>query len=181
MPGRDAAARLPHDFRCLLAAACVSQAGTQVSLVAMPLVAVITLHATTFQAGLISTADTAAFLLIGLPAGAWVDRLRRRPVLVCADAARAVLVGTVPVAAALGVLGLPQFYGVALAVGLVTVLFDVAHMSYVPFLAGKDHLMAGNAGWRPSSSRRSRRARRRRAAGPVGRAPMPWPRTGPAT
>jgi MFS family permease len=138
-------ARLPRDFRYLLAAACVSQAGTQVSLVALPLTAVIALHATTFQAGLISTADTGAFLLIGLPAGAWADRLRRRPVLVAADVARAALAGSVPVAAALGVLSLPQIYGVALMVGIATVLFDVAHMSYVPFLAGKDHLLRGNA------------------------------------
>jgi MFS family permease len=137
--------RLTRDFRYLLAAACVSQAGTQVSLVAMPLAAVIALRATTFQAGLISTADTAAFLLIGLPAGAWADRLRRRPMLIAADMSRAVMVGSVPVAAALGVLSLPQLYGVALAVGIATVLFDVAHMSYVPFLAGEDHLMAGNA------------------------------------
>jgi MFS family permease len=123
----------------------VNQAGTQVSLVALPLVAVITLHATTFQAGLTATADTAAFLLIGLPAGAWVDRLRRRPVLVWADVARAALVASIPVAAAFGVLGLPQLYAVALGVGFGTVLFDVAHMSYVPFLAGPDHLVAGNA------------------------------------
>lgn len=129
----------------MLAAACVNQAGTQVSLVALPLVAVITLHATTFQAGLTSTADTAAFLVIGLPAGAWVDRLRRRPVLIGADLARAVLIGTVPLAAAFGVLGLPQLYAVALAVGIATVMFDIAHMSYVPFLAGKDQLIAGNA------------------------------------
>ncbi|HZR55018.1 MAG TPA: MFS transporter [Streptosporangiaceae bacterium] len=128
-----------------MAAAGVSQAGTQVRLVALPLVAVIVLHATTFQAGLTATADTAAFLLIGLPAGAWVDRLRRRPLLVAADLARAVLVCTVPVAAAIGLLGLPQLYAVAFAMGLATVLFDVAHMSYVPFLAGPDQLVAGNA------------------------------------
>ena len=115
-PGRDAAGPPAADFRCLLAAACVSQAGTQVSLVAMPRTAVIVLHAATFQAGLVSTAGTAAFLLIGLLA-ARVDRLRRRPVLIAADVARAGLVASVPVAAAFGVLGLPQLYAVALGRG----------------------------------------------------------------
>lgn len=138
-------AGLPRDFRYLLAAAGVSQAGTQVRLVALPLVAVIALHATTFQAGLTATADTAAFLLIGLPAGVWVDRLRRRPVLVGADLVRAAVVSTVPLAAAFGLLGLPQLYGVAFVMGIATVLFDVAHMSYLPFLAGREHLIAGNA------------------------------------
>ncbi len=64
-----------------------------------------------FQTGLIATADTAAFLLIGLPAGAWVDRLRRRPILVAADLARALLVSTIPVAAAAGLLTLPSCTG----------------------------------------------------------------------
>jgi len=147
-PGRHREKRrtgLPRDFRHLLSAAGLSQAGTQVRLIALPLVAVIILHATTFQAGLTATADTAAFLLIGLPAGAWVDRLRRRPVLVAADLVRAALVSTIPVAAAIGLLGLPQLYVVAFTVGLATVMFDVAHMSYVPFLAGRDQLIAGNA------------------------------------
>jgi MFS family permease len=71
----------PHDFGFLLAAAAISQAGTQVSLIALPLVAVVFLHASTFQTGLLATAQNASFLLIGLPAGAWIDRLRRRPVL----------------------------------------------------------------------------------------------------
>lgn len=141
---RKRRAGLPRDFGFLLAANIVSQAGTQVRLVALPLVAVIVLHATTFQAGLTTTADTAAFLLIGLPAGAWVDRMRRRPVLVTADLARALLVSTIPIAATLGLLRLPQLYGVAFLVGMATVMFDVAHMSYVPFLAGQN-LIVGNA------------------------------------
>ena len=92
----------PRDFGFLLAAAAVSQAGTQVSLIALPLAAVVVLHASTLQTGLLATAQTASFLLIGLPAGAWIDRLRRRPVLISTDAARALLIATVPAAAALG-------------------------------------------------------------------------------
>jgi MFS family permease len=135
----------PRDFRLLLGAAAVSQAGTQIRLVALPLAAVIVLHASAFQTGLIATADTAAFLLIGLPAGAWADRLRRRPILVAADLARALLVTTIPVAAAAGLLTLPQLYGVAFTVGLATVFFDVAHMSYVPSLVEPARLIAGNS------------------------------------
>ena len=100
----------PRDFRFLLAAAAISQAGTQVSLIALPLVAVVVLHASTFQTGLLATAQNASFLLIGLPAGAWIDRLRRRPVLIITDAARALLLVTVPVAAAFRALTLPQLY-----------------------------------------------------------------------
>jgi MFS family permease len=135
----------PHDFRFLLAAAAISQAGTQVSLIALPLVAVVVLHASTFQTGLLATAQNASFLLIGLPAGAWIDRLRRRPVLIIADAARALLLVTVPVAAAFGALTLPQLYTVAFAAGLGTVLFDVAHMSYVPSLVARRRLVAANS------------------------------------
>jgi MFS family permease len=140
-----ARARRPHDFGFLLAAAAVSQAGTQVSLIALPLAAVVVLHASTLQTGLLATAQTASFLLIGLPAGAWIDRLRRRPVLISTDAARALLVGTVPAAAALGALTMPQLYTVAFAIGLATVLFDVAQMSYVPFLVTETRLVAANS------------------------------------
>ncbi len=138
-------AGFPRDFRLLLAAAATSQAGTQVRLVALPLAAVIVLHASAFETGLVATADTAAFLLIGLPAGAWADRLRRRPILIASDLFRCVLVATIPATAAAGLLSLPQIYAVAFTVGLATVLFDVAHMSYVPFLVGRERLVAGNS------------------------------------
>ena len=88
---------------------------------AMPLLAVRTLHATPFEVGLLTTFEFLAFLVIGLPAGAWVDRVRRRGVMITADLGRAALLGSVPLAAALGALSLAQVYAVVFAVGCLTV------------------------------------------------------------
>ncbi|MFI6638514.1 MFS transporter [Streptomyces sp. NPDC050504] len=133
-----------RDFRWLLSGAAVSQIGTQVTLVALPLIAVVGLRAPAFQVGLLTAAETAAFLLIGLPAGAWVDRTRRLPVLLRADVVRAVAMGSVPLAAALDALTMAQLYAVALVTGAATVFFDVAHQSYLPRLLPREHLVAGN-------------------------------------
>ncbi|GAA1040672.1 hypothetical protein GCM10009557_62610 [Virgisporangium ochraceum] len=107
--------------------------------------AITTLHATTFQVGLLVALQSAAFLVIGLPAGAWSDRMRRRPVLVTADVVRAVLLLTIPAAALLDSLTLPHLYLVVVGHGVATVFFDVAHLSYVPALVGREHLVEGNS------------------------------------
>ncbi|GAA2795221.1 MFS transporter [Kitasatospora paracochleata] len=133
-----------RDFRQLLLGAAASQAGSQVTLVALPLVAVLVLHASAFQVGLLTAAETAAFLLVGLPAGAWLDRMRKLPVLVRADVVRFLAVGSIPPAAAAGVLTMAQLYVVALVTGIATVFFDVAHQSYLPNLLPREHLVAGN-------------------------------------
>ena len=132
-------------FRNLFVADAVSQAGTQVSLLALPLVAVVVLHASNFEVGLLEACATLAFLVVGLPAGAWVDRMRRRRVLITTDLARALLLGSVPIAWAFDVLGLVQLCVVALFIGVCTVFFDVAYQSYLPQLVGRDHLVEGNA------------------------------------
>jgi MFS family permease len=137
--------RTSRDFRLLWSGETISQFGTQVSYLALPLVAVKVLHASTFAVGLLTTAMFAAFLLIGLPAGAWVDRMRRRPVLVAADVGRALAMGSVPVAALLGHLTMAQLYAVAFVAGILTVFFDVAYQSYLPALVGREELVAGNA------------------------------------
>jgi MFS family permease len=134
-----------HDFRHLWAADVISQLGTRLSMVALPLLAVLDLHASTLQVALLSTAETAAALLLGLVAGALVDRLRCRPLLVAADLTRAALLASVPVAAVLGVLGLAQLYVVAFLTGVATVAFDTAHTTYLPRLVGRDALVEGNA------------------------------------
>jgi MFS family permease len=141
-----------QDFRRLWFGDTVSQLGTQVTVLALPLVAVKTLGATTFQVGVLVSLMTAAFLLAGLPAGAWVDRLRRRPVMIAADIARAVLLASLPVAAALGVLSIYQLYALALLHGVCTVFFDVAYMSYLPALVGRSALVEGNAKLQASES-----------------------------
>jgi MFS family permease len=134
-----------RDFRRLWAAQTVSDIGSEAGFLALPLVAIYTLHASTFEVGALSAAQTAAFLFLGLPAGVLVDRVRRRPAMVAADWGRALLMGSVPVAYALGWLTMWQLFVVASLSGVLTVLFDVASQSYLPFLVGRRYLEEGNA------------------------------------
>jgi predicted MFS family arabinose efflux permease len=133
------------DFRRLWAAFSLSQLGSQVTVLAVPLAALAVLHASTFQVGLLTALQGVAFLLVGLPAGAWIDRLPRRPTMVVADLARALLLASIPLAAALDVLTLGQLYLVVATTGVATVFFDVSSQSYLPFLLGRDRLVQGNA------------------------------------
>ncbi|MCX4515545.1 MFS transporter [Streptomyces sp. NBC_01619] len=133
-----------RDFRMLLAGAAAGQLGAHVTLVALPLVAVLVLDASAFQVGLLTAAETAAFLLIGLPAGALTDRMRKRPLMIGADVVRAAVMASIPVAALAGVLTMAQLYAVALISGVATVFFDVAHQSYLPQILPRKQLVAGN-------------------------------------
>ncbi|WP_399218095.1 MFS transporter [Streptomyces sp. SAJ15] len=141
---RDGSPLRHLDFRLLLAGAAVSQIGAQVTLVALPLVAVVELDASPMEAGLLTASETAAFLLVGLVAGAWVDRVRRLPVLLRADVVRALAMVSLPIAAWAGALTMAQLYLVALVTGVATVFFDVAHQSYLPTLLPREQLVAGN-------------------------------------
>jgi MFS family permease len=141
-----------RDFLRLWAGDTISQLGTMVTMIALPLLAIKVLHATPFEVGLLTACETLAFLLVGLPSGAWVDRMRRRNVLIVNDVARALLLGSLPLAAWLDVLTLPQVYLVTLAVGVCTVFFDVAYQSYLPHLVGREHLVEGNAKLQGSQS-----------------------------
>ena len=134
-----------HDFRQLWAAETVSQVGTQITLVALPLLAVTVLDASAFQMGVLTALETVAFLVVGLPAGAWVDRWRRKRVLVASDLVRAAAIGSLPLAAALDVLTLQQLYVVALVAGTATVFFDVGYQSYLPSLVDRDQIVDGNS------------------------------------
>jgi MFS family permease len=134
-----------RDFRLLLFGQTTTQLGTQVSGVAIPLLAVVTLDASPLQLGLVTASGTVAFALIGLPAGAWIDRWRRRPVLVAADVARAVLLVTIPLAAFLGMLTIAQLVVVSLLAGAARVFFDVGYQSYLPSVVGRAGLLAGNS------------------------------------
>src|SRR5271157_212140 len=134
-----------RDFRMFWGGETVSELGSQISLLAIPLLAVKTLHATTFEMGLLTAASTAAFLIVGLPTGVWVDRMRRRRVMIASDLGRVLALGSVPVAYAVGGLTLAQLFVVTLASGILTVFFDVAYQSYLPALVGREHLVEGNA------------------------------------
>jgi MFS family permease len=134
-----------HGFPVLLGAVSFSQLGTAVSAVAIPLLAVNLLGATAFEVGLLTTMETIGFLLIGLPVGALVDRVRRRPVLVAADVARILVMGSIPAAWFAGVLSMPWLYAAAFLVGVCTVFFDTAYVAYMPSVVGARHMTAGFA------------------------------------
>ena len=119
--------------------------GSQVSQIALPLVAIIVLEASAFEVALLGVIEFAPFILISLPAGVWVDRLRRKPILVAADVGRALLLASIPVAHWLGVLTIWQLYVVGFAVGFLTVFFDVSYQSYLPSLVERDQLIEGNS------------------------------------
>jgi MFS family permease len=123
----------------------ISRAGDAVTAVALPLVALGTLHASSFEVSLITAAQYAAWLLIGLPAGVIVQRLPLRGTQVVLDLLRAAAVLSVPAAAALGVLHMAHLVLVALVVGLATVVFDVGNATLLPSLVGKDELTRRNS------------------------------------
>ncbi|AGZ42465.1 MFS transporter [Actinoplanes friuliensis] len=133
------------DFRRLFTATAASQLGDRVIFLALPLVAIVALSATEFQVGLLSAATMAGSLLVGLPAGAWIDRLRKRGVLVTTDLLRALVIAVIPLAWWADALSIWLLFGVALVHGVLTVFFDVAYVSYLPYLVGRDHLTEGNA------------------------------------
>ncbi|WP_297610442.1 MFS transporter [Nocardia sp.] len=137
-------APLGQDFRRMWVAGTTSSFGTAVSTLALPLVAVSTLHASTFQVGLLDAAGTVAWLAIGLQAGVWVEGLRRRPLLIGCDLIRAVLLLSIPLAAVGGVLSLAQLIVVALGMGMIAVVYGVARQTYLPFLVSREQLVAAN-------------------------------------
>jgi predicted MFS family arabinose efflux permease len=111
----------------------------------MPLAAVLVLGASPFQMGILNGAGAAGVLFFGLFAGAWADRLRRRPILIAADLGRAVLLGSIPLAAAFGRLSLGHLVAVSAAAGVLTVAFEVAHQAYLPSLVEREKLLDGNS------------------------------------
>jgi MFS family permease len=141
-----------RDFRLLWLGDTVSQFGSLITNTAAPLLAALVLAATPFEMGVLNAADTAAFLLVGLPAGAWVDRMRRRPLMLASDLGRAVLLASIPVAWWMGVLTLAQLIVVGLVVGVLTVFFDVAYQSFLPALVSRDRLLEGNSKLQASQS-----------------------------
>ncbi|CAA9260129.1 MAG: hypothetical protein AVDCRST_MAG41-2330 [uncultured Corynebacteriales bacterium] len=131
-------------FRNLWAAQTLSLLGTQVTLIAFPLV-VLLMGGSPADVALLWAVEFLPVLLLGLPAGAWVERLPLRPVLLVSDAARTAALLVVPVAWWLDVLSLPVLFAVAFVVGVGTLFFDVAQMSYLPALVAEDQLAEGNA------------------------------------
>lgn len=136
---------LHRNFRQLWVGDAFGQFGAQLTGLVLPIYAVTALDATPWQMGALTAAETAAFLVIGLPAGAWVDRMRKRRTLIVADVVRAAALAVVVAAATAGAASIPLLIAAALVISAATVFFDVAHQSYVPGLVGLDHIVEGNA------------------------------------
>jgi MFS family permease len=133
-----------RDFMMLWSGQSISELGSSVTFVALPLTAVVLLKASTLQVGLLTAASTVCFLLVALPAGLIVDRIAKRRLMIGCDVARMLIIGSVPLAALLGVLTMAQLFAVALLSGLATFFFDVAYQSYVPVLIPREKLHDAN-------------------------------------
>src|SRR5262245_17642441 len=136
----------------LWAGQTVSELGSVVTRTAIPLVALLVLGAGPTDMALLVVAGSLAILLVGLFAGAWVDRLRRRPILIGTDALRALLLVSIPIAYAAGALRIEQLYVVTFLEGCLGALFDAAYPAYVPSLIGVERVVDGNSKLATSSS-----------------------------
>jgi MFS family permease len=133
------------DFVKLWTGQSISEVGSQVSQLALPWLAAVGLHASPFQFSLLGVLGFMPFILFALPAGVWVDRLRRRYILIAGDAARAVLLILIPVLWATHELRMWHLLVLQFAIGVFTVFFDVAYQSYLPALVAREHLIDGNS------------------------------------
>lgn len=140
------------DFRKLWVGQTISQLGSVVTRTAVPLVALLVLGAGPTEMALLVVAASLAVLLVGLVAGAWVDRLRRRPLLIWADALRAILLLSIPAAYAANVLRIEQLYVVMFLTACLGSVFDAAYPAYVPSLIGVDRVVDGNSKLATSNS-----------------------------
>lgn len=140
------------DFRKLWLGETISLLGSRITFIALPLTAVLSLHATPAHMGLLGAALSAPYIAVGLFAGVLVDRWPRRPILISTNLARAGVLALIPVAAWLGLLRVEVLYLVAFVEGVLAVFFDVAYMAYVPSLVQRDKIVEGNSKLEASSA-----------------------------
>ncbi len=133
------------DFLKLWTGQSISELGSQVSQLAIPWLAAVGLHASPIEFSLLGVLGFLPFILFALPAGVWVDRLRRRQILIAGDASRAVLLTLIPILWATGVLRIWHLLVLQFVIGCFTVFFDVAYQSYLPALIEREHLVDGNS------------------------------------
>jgi predicted MFS family arabinose efflux permease len=134
-----------RDFLKLWGGQAISKIGSTITSVGLPLTAAYVLGASPLQMGILAGSSGAGVLVFGLFAGAWADRLRRRPILIVADLARATLLSTIPLAAAWHRLNMAHLYAVATLSGILTVFFDVSYQAYVPSLVSRAELVEANS------------------------------------
>lgn len=132
------------NFLTLWGGQTLSQFGAQIGELAVPVLAVLLLDATEFEVGVLNAANVAAFLLVGLPAGAWIDRMRKRHVMIAADVVRAVALALVPVLWMAGMLEIWHLIAIALVLGVATVFFDVSYQSIIPSLVKPTQIAEAN-------------------------------------
>lgn len=132
-------------FVRLFAGNAISQLGTQFSVLALPLTALFVLHEGALEVSLLRAFNVLPFVLFSLPAGVWIDRMRRRPLMIAADAGRALALGSIPVAFWLGRLSLAQLYVVVAIHGTLSVVFDVSYLSFLPGLVRRERLGEANS------------------------------------
>jgi predicted MFS family arabinose efflux permease len=121
----------------------VSASGSAVTSLALPTAAILVLHAGPLQVGLLAAFQRVPFVFLTLVAGVWLDRVRRRPVMIVADIARAVILAAVPLPAFASALSIADLYVAALLLGTCTVFFDVGVLAFIPGLIGREHVPEG--------------------------------------
>ncbi len=134
-----------QNFMLLWTAQTVSLFGTQVTVLALPTVAILLLHASSVEVGVLVAIPWLAYLCVGLFAGVIVDHFPRRRIMIVADIGRAIALGSIPLAFALDLQSITQLYFVAAAVGVLNVFFEVAYQAYLPTLLEQNQLIEGNA------------------------------------
>jgi MFS family permease len=134
-----------RDFMKLWTGQTISQFGDEITLLAIPFVAIVTLGADAFQMGILGVVRFLPWIAFTLPAGVWIDRMRRRPILIGADIARAIVLASIPLAFLGGWLTMLQVYIVAFLAGTLEVFFDIAYQSYLPSIVERDELVEGNS------------------------------------
>ncbi len=141
-----------RDFMRFWMGQSASQFGNQITALALPTIAILVLHATVFQAGVLGAIEFVAFPAIGLFVGVWVDRFPRKPIMIVCNVGRLVSLSTIPAAYWLNALSLYQLFVVAGVSGVFTVFFDVAYQSYLPSLVEASDLVEGNSKLQTSAS-----------------------------
>ncbi len=141
-----------RDFLKFWSGDTVTQFTGQISGLALPTIAVLTLKVTGLQLGILQALGFIAFPTMGLFVGVWMDRMKRKPVMVVANLIQVATLASVPLAFVFGVLGLYQLYLVSLVMGTTTLFFDVAYQSYLPTLVDKEDVVEGNQKLQTSAS-----------------------------
>lgn len=133
------------DFRNLWLGLTTSLFGAKITVIALPLIASLTLHASPLEMGALVAMGYLPYLAVSMPAGVWLDRRPKRPLLILSDVARAALLLAIPLSWLLGALSVPLLLGVSLLVGLCTVVSDIGTAAYLPSIVGRNQLVEGNS------------------------------------